>query len=152
MDNIIATLSDPNALGILAKVAEYELNSVSDTVDLDADQLSALRAKFGAPEGVAVADGDLARAALQVLAQDPEMATRIRTMATSQAPDAFSFEALADAALYTALVKVLMTGVSIERDKDGKWAVQVKTHALDSEALSALARKFMDWYAGKPSD
>ena len=152
MNDVINALNDAKALEILSRIAQYELGADKGPMGLKTEQLSALQAEFGAPEGTAVSDGDLARAALQVLIQDPELEPRITAMAKGQSEGAFSAEILANTALLTAAIMVLKTGVDIKKDKDGKWTVHVYTRPLDSETLSTFVRKLMDWFTGGSSD
>lgn len=149
----IEKLDDATALRLFAIIAKYELDSGATEQRLTSEQLTVLQDEFGTVEtATPVSDGDIARAALMLLAEDPKLRQKIEALAQGGAPDSFSAELLTDAAIVTAAITVLKTGVDVKKDKDGKWTLHLYTRPLDNKILSTFVQKLLGWWPGKPSE
>ena len=127
----MTTLDDATAIQILTTIAQARLRlAAPDTVPTP-DVRAALAAAFGNPTPTASSEGDLARAALDLLAQDPAFAEPIRIMAR-QPPAASQryFEPVSTIVLTTAALLVLQTRVKFKRDHTGKWSFEADKKAL----------------------
>ena len=94
--------------------------------------------------GVPVLQGDLARTALDLLAQDPAFAEPIRLMA-SQPPAASQryLDPASAIALTTAALMVLQTRVKFKRDSSGKWSFEVDKKASSDGALKLVVQHLL---------
>ena len=112
---------------------------------------SALMTEFEAvPSHASVSDGDLARQALIVLADDPATAVAIETMAKETALSSHrqTYDGGASIALAVAALFVLRTGMDIERDKQGKWSIKVKVKPGSDSAVKKLIEKLINYLPG----
>jgi hypothetical protein len=129
MPDAIRKLDDVTAQSILGVIARFRTALVSGKVDWTADLRQALASEFGAePAMTSVSDGELARQAFLVLAEDPDTRNAIETMA-SQPQSLQKFDFGASIALTAAVLVVLQTRVKIERCRDGKYSMGAATHS-----------------------
>ena len=114
----IASLDDATAHRVLATFARAQANPAEATLTPELRQ--ALREFATGPEVAAVpaGDGDLARAALLLLADDPQQQPILTALIEGPAPTKFGV--LETTAVVTAVLLVLQTHVRFERDKDGR--------------------------------
>jgi hypothetical protein len=90
--------------------------------------------------GVPVLQGDLARTALDLLAQDPAFAEPIRVM--SRQPAAI--------ALTTAALLVLQTRIKFKRDHTGQWSIEADKKALSDGTLKLLVQHLLSLLRPNP--
>ena len=144
----IAELDDSTAQRILRTIVRAR----SGGTDEDHTGLrSALMTEFEAlPSHAGVSDGDLARQALIVLAEDPATAVAIETMAKEIALSSHrqTYDGGASIALAVAVLFVLRTGLDIERDKQGKWSIKVKVKPGSDSAVKKLIDKLINYLPG----
>lgn len=97
------------------------------------------------PEAAAVpaSDGDLARAALLLLADDPQQQPILTALIEGPAPTKFGV--LETAAVVTAVLLVLQTHVKFERDKDGRWTLKIEKKPTDNSLLKLLVQKLLSF-------
>ena len=100
----------------------------------------ALAEAFKAPTEAEVSDGDLARAALAVLAEDPQNHEMLQ--AQIDGPQAQQMGTLATIAIVTAALVVLQSRIKFER-KDGKTTIIIDKPSMKSPDLLKLAGKFL---------
>jgi hypothetical protein len=96
----------------------------------------------------AVSDGDLARGALLVLAEDEEQAQRIQTLLDG--PPAKSYAGVELVLAVDAVLIALQTRVKFVV-KDGKKQLEITKPSLSGKHLVELARQFTTWCLGKPN-
>ena len=145
----IESLDAEEACRILATVARAQ--ATRETVETTWTQpiADAVAGTFGtaAPAGPPARAGDLARAALLVLAEDPRHGDAVRTLVSG--PEARSF-VLGEIAVVTAALVVLQTRVKFSRDKDGKFTLLVEKAAASDGLLKALAEKLLSFASDRP--
>jgi hypothetical protein len=146
---------DSTAIYILRTIANARLNSGSsdssgqmqfNSTDPSSPQLrAALAAAFDDAPHTPCSEGDLARAALDLLSQDPGYAEAIQVMAgqgsTPGSPERY-FDPTG-IALTTAALLVLQTRVKFKRDNTGKWSVEVDKKAGGDSVIRQLAGRLL---------
>lgn len=145
MDSTIEQLDERTAVVILARIAASRLPSGSKPEGLSRHQREALRAAFSEPLSPNPAtEGELARLALQVLAEDDsQVRDAIHTMAAHPMEGKQQFELGTTIAVTTAVLLVLQTQVEFERDKDGRWSVKIKKLPTKEKLLQPLVAKLL---------
>ncbi|NJM11384.1 MAG: hypothetical protein HC889_05415 [Synechococcaceae cyanobacterium SM1_2_3] len=141
IQNRISTLDDATACRVLATFARAQANPAETALTPELRQ--ALREFAPAPEAAAVAasEGDLARAALILLADDPQYQPILTALIEGPAPAQFG--PAKTAAVIAAVLIVLQTAVAFERDKDGRWSIEIKKQPTDSSLLEPLVQKLL---------
>jgi hypothetical protein len=148
-DNLIETLEDERACEILARIARSALPSGAAPISLSADLRQALANTFHpSPQLTPVSEGELARQALLVLAEDPGMRQAIHDMAISLPETPAQYDAGLTAAITTAVIFVLQSYVSIERDKQGRWSVTFEKKPTSDTLLKGLVQKLLGYVPG----
>ena len=146
----IESLEDEAACRVLAAVARAQ--AARETVETAWTQgiAEAVAGTFGfaAPTRPQAREGDLARAALLVLAEDPRHGEAIGALVSG--PEAKTFVLGETAAVITAALVVLQTRVKFSRDKDGKFTLLVEKAAASDGLLKALAEKLLSFASGRP--
>lgn len=94
---------------------------------------------LGQASATATSDGELARAALLLVASDPDHSAGIQALLEHGASEGFA--ALETAALVSAVLIALQTHVRFERDKQGKWTVKIEKKPTDASLLKELVKK-----------
>jgi hypothetical protein len=139
----MTTLDDVAAIHILKTIAQARLGP--DTPDLTPtpDLREALAAAFGAPSAMPASEGDLARAALAVLAEDAEFAGPIQAMSREvpASPQRYTDPATT-IALTTAALLVLQTRIKV-KGKVGDWALDIDKKAMGDGALKVLVERLL---------
>ena len=140
----MTTLDDATAIQILTTIAQARLRPAAPDIVPTPDVRAALAAAFGNPAPAAPCEGDLARAALDLLAQDPAFADPIRIMAR-QPPAASQryFDPVSATTLTTAALLVLQTRVKFKRDHTGQWSFEADKKALSDGALKLLVQHLL---------
>jgi hypothetical protein len=151
-------LDDDSAIHVLKTIAQARLrggaDSLSDVPDVpDAIKLpaipelrNALAGAFSGVEKTHASEGDLARAALALLAQDPEFAAPIEMMARqagSGSPAQQRYFEPATIALTTAAFLVLQTHVKLKLDHQGKWSIEIDKKAAGDGAVKLLVQRLL---------
>lgn len=130
----IERFDDKTALRVLQILAraqpEDEAPSVDELVQMLPSPVSADVASSPKDEG------DLARAALLWLAQDPEQRQVIESLATGPSPERYAFDPGLGAVVCVLLL--LKTKAVIERDKNGRWRLKVELIELKDGPLGAV--------------
>ncbi|HEY6413741.1 MAG TPA: hypothetical protein VIX42_08640 [Edaphobacter sp.] len=146
MPNLIQSLDDATAIRIVKRIASLRPAPGGERIAWSPDLEEALADEFqvGEPVGTLaseISEGELARQALQVLAEDPEMAETIERMASTppQNTQVFDF----GIGLTVAVLIVLQTHVKFERGPDGKWSLKVEKKATSDSLLKGLVQKLI---------
>jgi hypothetical protein len=142
----IQALSDADAQRILTTFARNQPEYSDST--LSPELTTALRHE---PDLTAAAAsiGDLARAALLLLADDPQHRPIIDAM-TSQ-PPAQRFGLVETAAVIGAALFVLGTHIKIERNAQGGWTVKVEKKPTDPKLLKSLMERLLGFARRDPA-
>ncbi len=140
---VIRNLDDNTAKKILGIVARSRKQATDQVVAWDPNLGQTLAQEFEL-SGVAgpVSDGELARQALLLLAEDPETGNAIETMAASSA-SAEKFDFGATLGLTAAVLIVLQTHVRFERNSDGTWNLKIEKKPTSDALLKGLVQKLI---------
>lgn len=138
----IASLDDATARRVLATFARAQ---ATPETALTPELRQALREFATGPETAAVSasEGDLARAALLLLADDPQHQPILATLIEGPAPTKFGV--LETVAIISAVLVVLQTHVKFERDKAGRWSVKIEKKPTDNSLLKPLVQKLLSF-------
>ena len=140
------TTDDNTAISILKTIAGARLQPNSSELTLNPDFRAALTAAFGHAPQNATTEGELARAALNVLAEDPAFSEPIQLMTRQAAASTGQryFEP-ATVALTTAVLLVLQTRVHFNRDKDGKWFLDIDKPSASDSTVKLLVQRLLSF-------
>lgn len=142
---IIQNLDDITAQEILGAMARSRARAIDQNVPWSASLGQALAHEFHVDQGTAlVSEGDLARLALLLLADDPETRAAIEAMAASK-ESAQKFDFGATIGLTAAALIVLQTHVSFGRGSDGKWSLKVEKKPTSDALLKGLVQKLLSY-------
>jgi len=145
MPDIVQELDDVTAQRILNVIARSRTAAGSEKVDWTSDLGQALAVQFDTkPAATPVSDGELARQALLVLAEDPDTRNAIETMA-AQPQGLQKFDFGASIALTAAVLIVLQTHIRFERGTDGKCSLLVEKKPTSDTLLKGLVQKLLGY-------
>jgi hypothetical protein len=137
------TLPDATAIHILKTIAQVRLRPAAPDPALTPELRAALASAFDAA-AAPVSEGDLARAALDVLAEDPEFAEPIRIMSREEAAPAQRFIDSGSIGIALAAILVLQTRFK------AKWThFEIEKKALGDSALKLLIQRLLQFLPGK---
>jgi len=146
MADTIRNLDDLAAQHVLAVIAKSRARSAREDLPWNSNLRQALAGEFQVEPGEAsVSEGELARQALLVLAEDPETRSAIETMATAaeQSPQKFDFGA--SVGITAAVLFVLQTHIKFDRQPDGKWSLQLEKKPTSDALLKGLVQKLISY-------
>jgi len=132
-------LTDTTAIHILKTIAKTQLHPEHPNLAQTPALRAALAATFGTPPPTPITEGDLARAALDFLAQDPAFTNPIQTMAQHPPPERYLDRATIT--LTTAALLVLMTRIKAKLDNTGKWSIEIDKKAASDSLLKLLVQR-----------
>lgn len=137
----IQSLDDATAHRVLATFARAQASLAEATLTPELRQ--ALREFATSPETAAVSasEGDLARAALLLLADDPQRQSILTALIEGPVPAQFG--PVKNAAVITAVLLVLQLYVKFEYDKDGRWSIEIVKEPTDKALLMPLVQKLL---------
>jgi hypothetical protein len=142
MENIINSLDDPTAVRILGILARRSGGGLE--TELTPEIRRRLQEEFGIdPARDRPSEGDLARQALIVLAQDPETREAIAALIKGPAPQ--SFEPVTTVVIVAAALIALQTHVRFERDAGGKLRLLVEKKPTKDTLLKPLVQKLISY-------
>ena len=143
----IEQLDDSAAVRILDTLRQHALNTEESVTECPAELRQALQAEFGAPTELSPAsEGDMARAALTLLAEDPQLAANIQVMISQ--PAARDFGSVETALVVTACLIALQTHVRFHRQKDGQWTFTIDKPSGSESLIAKLAQKLLTHLTG----
>src|SRR5580658_3598404 len=141
---MIQHLDDRKAEQILVAIARSLRSSGVKPPTWSSDLEHAVASEFDVEPGAPpVSDGELARQALVLLAEDPEMHASIETMAANWDDSVQRFDFGAALSLTTAALIALQTHVKFERTSNGKWTLRIEKKPTRDGLLKALAEKII---------
>lgn len=144
MNDIISSMDDTTAKQVLDAFVRARLGTEDRQTKLDADMCKALQAEFAVtPSPDAPSEGDLAREALRVLAQDPEIEKHIRMLAETGPTRGFDFGI--GLAVTTTVLLVLQTHLRFERTPDG-WSLLIEKKPTKEGLLKPLVQKLISMF------
>ena len=154
MEDRIRALDDRAAIHLLGVMARphqrasgpepsSELGGPGDLGDLG----EALAAAFGTPAGPS-SEGEVARQALLVLAQDPKTAVPLQALLDGPQPKGLT-DFTQTVAVITAALVVLKLHVKVERGANGKWKVLAELPASSEPFLKDLVTKLLGLFSRK---
>jgi hypothetical protein len=145
MDDYISALDDGASTRILESISRAHGEGRSGESELSEGLREAMREEFGIQPGPnPVSDGDVARAALQVLAQNDDFEEIITTMAKNPPPEKLGIP-VTELALLTAVVFVLKSEFEIKRDKSGRYSFLFRSKPLDKAILKEFITQVLNW-------
>jgi hypothetical protein len=136
---------DENSISILKSIAQARLGPEADELPLTPELRSALAAAFGSAEPAPASEGELARAALDLLRQDPAFAEPIQMMASHAGEPASRQRYLEPVtiALTTAALLALQTHVKFKRDHTGKWSLEMDKKSSSDAVVKTLVQRLL---------
>ena len=137
----IASLDDPTALRLLRAVARPRLRAGDLETDLNPEIREALLDVFGPPAGERPTEGDLAREALLLLAEDPAMEAPLTALLDG--PQAERFDVVETVGVLVAAIVILQTRVRFERTTAGKWKALIDKPTTSAKLLQPLVEKLL---------
>ena len=141
IQDCISSLDDATARRVLDSIARAQ--SASAETALTPELRRALQEFATGPETAAIpaSDGDLARAALLLLADDPQQQPILTALIEGPAPAQFG--PAKNAAIIAAVLFVLQLYVKFEYDKDGRWSIEIVKESTDKALLMPLVQKLL---------
>lgn len=138
------TTDNEAAIYILATIARARLQAASE-VPSAPEIRTLLTVAFGDPVTSSATEGELAVAALGVLAENPEFAEPIRVMAGQAASDAWQRRYMEPAtiAVTTAALLALQTRIGFKIDHTGKWSLILDKKAASDSVLKLLVQRLL---------
>ena len=97
------------------------------------------------PDATPISEGELARQALLVLAEDLETHKAIETMAAGWKDQRQKFDLGATLGITAAVLIVLQTNIRFERTSDGKWNLKIEKNATSDALLKGLIQKLISF-------
>lgn len=135
----ITDLDDDEAVRLVTLLAKVE-GDPTDTKCTSAQRV-ALRDAFDVAPDPSAEAGDLARAALQLHAQDPDNRDTLAQLLNGSSPERFLNGTTI--ALSTAVLVLLQTHLRFERDANGNWTVVIEKEAASTDLLRAVVHKYL---------
>jgi hypothetical protein len=139
----MTTIDDGTAIRLLQTIAEARLRPGTPDLAPSPDVRAALAAAFGDAPAAGSSEGDLARAALALLAEDPAYAGPIEIMARQPATGADRYIEPTTIALTTAALLVLQTRIKFRRDHTGKWSFEIEKKAASDGAVKLVVQHLL---------
>jgi len=135
--------TDDQSILILKTIARARLQPTSGEPIPDASVLLALSAAFEPSPLTAVSEADLARAALDLLAQDPTFTEPIKIMSAQPTSGTQRYLDPGSIALTTAALLVLQTRVKFKLDSNRKWSLEIDKKSSADGAVKLLVQRLL---------
>jgi hypothetical protein len=144
LNNKILPLDDKTAVNILQTFAKAQLNSESYYTELKPSLRKELMEEFNVTElkTHAPGEGELARQALLLLAEDPQYVEVIGAIVAAPIPEKF-LGVVETVSLVAAILVVLQTQVRFERDKEGRYSFIIEKKSTSESLLKLLIQKLL---------
>jgi hypothetical protein len=146
--DMIRGLDDSQAVRVLTTFGRARLRTggVAETEwtpELDRALRLGYPADTDAGRAASVSEGDLARQALLLLADDPQYRETLSVLIEGSPPESFEAVGAGTVALLAAVLVVLQTHVLFERDKDGKIHIKIEKKPTRDSLLNDLVQKLL---------
>jgi hypothetical protein len=109
------------------------------------DFLGALKQEYAGGVPVAVSEGDLARATLELLTADPELESQTIALVAQRPAERFDLGLLSGAAMLTLALSVLQTQADISWDKNKGLRIALKKRAASDSLLRQFFAKLANF-------
>lgn len=146
MTQDIARIDDAKAIRLLSSFATAQLHEKMATAP-STKLVDAISKSFALSQDASrvPSEGDVARAALQVLAQDKTNREAFSTYLAGPSATKFSLDPVSSIALLTMAVAVLQTRATISW-KDGELSIAISKDAAGSSTLKTFAQVIIDYW------
>ncbi len=138
----IASLDDATARRVLDSIARAQTVLAETALTPELRRALGDFATGAEIAAVSASEGDLARAALLLLADDPQQQPILAALIEGPAPTKFG--PVKNAAMVAAVLLVLQLYVKFEYDKDGRWSTEVIKEPTDKTLLMPLVQKLLN--------
>jgi hypothetical protein len=136
-------MEDQTAIRIL-KTIGTQLKSTAGAIPSSLEVTAALRSAFSSNSEAAPTEGEVARAALDLLSADPAFAEPIRVMAAQSGPSGRQrYIEPATIALTTAVLLALQTRIKFKADHTGKWSLEIEKKAAADATVKLVAQRLL---------
>lgn len=136
---------DDISISILKTIAKARLGPATGELPPNPELRFALTTAFGSSGSEPANEGDLARAALDLLRQDPAFTEPIELasiqVGTAESPHRY-FDPLTISLVIAALL-ALQTRVKFKLDSDHKWSIEVDKKSSGDAALKLLVQRLL---------
>src|SRR5271157_3961775 len=151
MDDMIRGLDNSQAVRVLTTFARVRLRAggVAETEwtpELDRALRQDFPAEADAGRAASVSEGDLARQALLLLADDPQNREALAALIEGPPPESFEVVGAGTVALLAAMLVVLQTHMLFERDRDGKIHIKIEKKPTRDSLLKDLVQKLFGFF------
>lgn len=144
MTDEISALSDSTAIRVLSQMPDVWPSENEPSPTLSPEEKQALLNWLGQPPGtIPPKEGELARETLSLLALEPDRKDTILALAGETPERGDHFDAGLTLAVGTLALVFLQTQVHFERDKDGKWSIEIKKPTMKDSLLKPFVAKLM---------
>ena len=134
---------DELSISILKTIAQARLGPAVGELPPNPDLRAALAAAFGSHEPAAASEGELARAALDLLRQDPAFAEPIQLAAMGYPASRHRYLEPLTIGLVTAALLVLQTRVKFKLDSNHKWSIEIDKKSSSDATLKLLVQRLL---------
>ncbi len=139
--DLIKSLDDATARRVLDSIARVQSTSAETALTPELRRALGDFATGIETAAIPAGDGDLARAALLLLADDPQQQPILTALIEGPAPAQFG--PVKNAAILAAVLFVLQLYVKFEYDKDGRWSIEIVKEPTDKALLMPLVQKLL---------
>jgi hypothetical protein len=137
-------LTDDQATALLTVIARgHEQGGAGFVTEGTAELAAALRDGLGVVPGTGSmpSDGEAARAALGLLAEDARFADALAALLQGPPPQKLELGTVGTTLLIAGVLLALQTHVKIERDAAGRWKVKIEKKPTSDKLLAPLLKK-----------
>lgn len=132
---------------VLTVFAQAHAGEQETALPTEAELKALLQAEIPESEVGTVTQGELMRAALDVIANDDRFSNEVQTLVSGPAPEKMAV--IESAAIISAVLIVLQTHVRFERKPGGKWTLLIEKRPANNKLLDTLVSKLLSyWEAG----
>ena len=141
-------IDEDAAIHTLRTIAHGRLAATLERTTLDSSLRGALVAAFGGSEGQPPSEGELAQAALHVLAEDAAYAEPIEVLSrqSDRYPGSQRYLDPVTITVGAAAILVLQTRVKWKRDSTGKWSIEIEKKSASDAALKLLVGRLLSFF------
>jgi hypothetical protein len=148
LDDLIRRMDNSRAVRVLTTFAKARLRAggVAETEwtpELDRTLRMGFPAETDAGRAASVSEGDLARQALLLLADDPQYRETLAALIEGSPPESFEVVGAGTVALLAAVLVVLQVHVLFERDRDGHIHIKIEKKPTRANLLKDLVQKLV---------
>lgn len=143
----IASLDDATARRVLNSIARAQTASAETALTPKLRRALGDFATGAETAAVSASEGDLARTALLLLADDPQQQPILTALIEGPAPAQFG--PIKNAAVVAAVLLVLQLYVKFEYDKDDRWSIEIVKESTDKALLMPLVQKLLSHMPSK---